>query len=374
MELASFGSPARQALVVQGELPGSAAAGTFGFSVAIEGDTAIVGAPALSTAGAGVAHLVVRHGATWREQQALVPDDSEGGVGFGWSVALSHDTALVSAPFRSGESGTVYVFTRSGTTWSQQQKLTPRDELSIASFGHAVALLGNTALISSTERNNNTGAAYIFVRKGVTWSQEQRLLASDGSEGDGFGQSVALTDDRALVGAPFKDARLGAAYIFARHGWNVGTWSQEQILTGADATAGDFFGGAVALSGPGAVVGAPAKNAFLGAAYVFAHNGTRWSQQQKLVSSDGETSVQLGSSVALSGHTALIGAPSSAAYLFTLRGATWSQQQTLRAPAGEVNDAFALGVALSAGSALIGAPQKNANTGIVYFFAHASCP
>ena len=188
-------------------------------------------------------------------------------------MALSGDgsTALVGAPHKNSLSGAAYVFLRSGTSWSQQAELTASDGAPGDQFS-AVALSGDgsTALVGAPFKNSSTGAAYVFVRSGTTWSQQAELTASDAAAGDLFGYSVGLTGDgsTALAGARGKNSGTGAAYVFLRSGT---TWSQQQELTASDAAAGDFFGFSVALSGDGstALVGAQFKNSGAGAAYVF---------------------------------------------------------------------------------------------------------
>jgi uncharacterized repeat protein (TIGR01451 family) len=180
---------------------------------------------------------------------------------------------------------------------------------------------GNTALVGSPGNNSSQGAAYVFTRSGTTWSQQPELTASDGAASDLFGNSVALSGDgnTALVGAPLHDSFQGAAYVFTRSGT---TWSQQQELTASNGAADDQFGHSVALSGDGntALVGAPIHDSYQGAAYVFTRSGTMWSQQQELTASD---SFQFGDSVALSGdgNTALVGSygnnsAQGAAYVF----------------------------------------------------------
>ena len=159
-------------------------------------------------------------------------------------------------------------------------------------------------MIGSKERQ---GAAYAFVRSGITWSQQKELTASDGAAGDRFGISVAVSGDTAVVGAPQQDFALkGLAYVFVRSGI---TWSQQQELTASDGADGDYFGGSVAVSGDTALVGAPQYAAATkGAAYAFGRSGITWSQRQKLTASDGVAQDSFGSSVAVSGETAVVGA------------------------------------------------------------------
>src|SRR5579884_1576984 len=379
-------------LVQQAKLVASdgAAGDFFGLSVALsaDGNTALVGADG-KNGFQGAAYVFVRSGTTWSQQQKLTAADGAAGDQFGGSVALSGDgnTALVGADGKNGFQGAAYVFVRSGTTWSQQQKLTAADGAAGDQFGGSVALSGdgNTALVGADGKNGFQGAAYVFVRSGTTWSQQQKLTAADGAAGDQFGGSVALSGDgnTALVGADGKNGFQGAAYVFVRSGT---TWSQQQKLTASDGAAGDQFGGSVALSGDDntALVGAAGatigSNADQGAAYVFVRSGTTWSQQQKLTASDGAVDDFFGLSVALSGdgNTALVGADGKngfqgAAYVFVRSGTTWSQQQKLTAADGAVFDNFSLSVALSGdgNTALVGAYGKNGQQGAAYVFVRS---
>jgi hypothetical protein len=207
------------------------------------------------------------------------------------------------------------VFVRSGSSWSRQQELIAADGTDNDYFGISVTLSsdGSTALIAADEASNTPGAAYVFVRSGSSWSQQQKLTASDRGSGDDFGASMALSSDgsTALIGA---SGQYGEAYVFVRSG---SSWSQQQELTTTDDAGFDLFGSSVALSSDGntALIGAPlhpvAGNVHGGAAYVFVRNGSSWSQQQQLIAFDSASNNQFGTSVALSsgGSTALVGDP-----------------------------------------------------------------
>jgi hypothetical protein len=269
----------------------------------------------------GSAYVFTRSGTSWSQQAHLTADDGAALDDFGWSVALFGDTALVGAWLDAiGENlnqGSAYVFVRSGTNWSQQAKLTAPDAPGYDRFGYSVALSGETALVGSYNDDVgatiNQGSAYVFVRSGTSWSQQAQLTAADGAAYDVFGSSVALSGETALVGASSDDVGAnvdqGSAYVFARSGTS---WSPQGKLTGADGAAHDYFGWAVALSGETALVGVPydqvGLNAEQGSAYLFARSGGNWSRQGKLTASDGAASDNFGWAVALSGETALVGA------------------------------------------------------------------
>ena len=185
----------------------------------------------------------------------------------------------------------------------QQAKLTAADGAPRAGFGVSVAISGSTAVVGAPFKNADTGAAYVFVRSGTAWSQQAELTASDGFSFGRFGISVAISGPTVVVGAGTKNTETGAAYVFVRSG---AAWHQRAELTAADAQRFDNFGVSVAISGPTVVVGANGKNSQTGAAYVFVHSSKGWYQQAKLTASDGKR--DFGVSVAISGSTVVIGA------------------------------------------------------------------
>ncbi len=435
-----------------------AAGDFFGRSVALDGDTALVGAFQADVGGntdQGAAYVFTRSGANWSQQQKLVAADGAAGERFGRSVALDGETALVGAYWAvlggTFAQGSAYIFTRSGTSWSQQQKLVAADGAAqdFFFFGIAVALDRETALVGASQAdvggNLAQGAAYVFTRSGTSWSQQQKLVAADGNADDLFGIAVALDGETALIGAERGNIGVntaqGVAYVFTRSGAD---WSQQQKLVAADGAAGDQFGHSVALNGDTALVGAilasPGGNTYQGAAYVFTRSGANWSQQQKQVDPDGEAGDRFGRSVALDGDTALVGAGQAsvgglsnagkvytttrgpapwpvtgsnvandgaafdnfgfsvaldantalvgvyqanvggntdqgAAYLFTRNGPIWVQQQKLLAADGAANDHFGYSVALDGETALVGARRANvggnSNQGAAYVFTHS---
>ncbi len=251
----------------------------------------------------GSAYVFVRSGTTWSQQAKLTAFDAAAIDQFGYSVAISGDTAIVGAygdDDAGSASGSAYVFVRSGTTWSQQAKLTALDAAASDQFGYSVAISGDTAIVGAyldDDAGSASGSAYVFVRSGTTWSQQAKLTASDGAASDLFGYSVAISGDTAIVGAYGDDdagSDSGSAYVFVRSGT---TWSQQAKLTALDAAAVDCFGYSVAISGDTAIVGAYLDDdagSASGSAYVFVRSGTTWSQQAKLTASDGAASDQFG--------------------------------------------------------------------------------
>jgi hypothetical protein len=382
----------------------------FGTSVSLssDGGTALIGASWWwsGAPGQGAAYVFVNSGGTWSQQQKLTASDGAVGDTFGGSVSLSADggVALIGASWATvggnAYQGAAYVFVVSGGTWSQQQKLTASDGAVDDDFGCWVSLSsdGGTALIGADgDLSDNTlqGAAYVFANSGGTWSQQQKLTASDGAAGDAFGGSVSLSShgNTALIGAyratVGSNGEQGAAYVFVNSG---GTWSQQQKLTASDGAYFDQFGNPVSLSSDGgtALIGAVnatiGGNQFEGAAYVFANSGGTWSQQQKLTASDGVAHLDFAMSVSLSsdGGTALIGTDRTpvgdneyvgAAYVFVNSGGTWSQQQKLMASDGAAGAGFGGSVSLSSdgNTALIGASGVYVTSqGAAYVFGTGS--
>ena len=291
----------------------------FGYSVAISGDTVVVGAFREDSSATGVdgdqnnegatdsgaAYVFTRSGSTWSQQAYLKASNTEAQDRFGYSVAISGDTVVVGAigedssatgidstPNESASSaGAAYVFTRSGSTWSQQAYLKASNTGAQDRFGLSVAVSGDTVVIGAYQEDSSTtgvggnqndetafnaGAAYVFTRSGSTWSQQAYLKASNtgggnqfsSTPGDNFGWSVAISGDTVVVGAYLEDSSApgidstpnesatdaGAAYVFTRSG---STWSQQAYLKASNTGAYDYFGTSVAISGDTVVVGAP---------------------------------------------------------------------------------------------------------------------
>ncbi len=383
-----------------GSLPGGdgAASDDFGYSVALDGDTALVGAyrdDVGANSDQGSAYVFTRSGSTWTQQAKLTAGDGAASDYFGYSVALDGDTALVGAVSDGAlniNPSSAYVFTRSGNTWTQQAKLVAGDGASNDYFGASVALDGNTALVGAIYDdvgvNGDQGSAYVFTRSGATWTQQAKLVAGDGAAGDTFGNSVALDGDTALVGVCRDDVGAnsdqGSAYVFTRSG---STWTQQAKLTAGDGAEGDFFGSSVALDGDTTLVGAnydDVSSSSQGSAYVFTRSGSTWIQQAKVTAGDATARALLGWSVALDGDTALVGAyaddvgaisDQGSAYVFTHSGSTWTHQAELTAGNGATGDWFGDSVALDGDTALVGAYTDdvgaNSDQGSAYVFTRS---
>ena len=249
----------------------------------------------------------------WTQVQKLLASDGAAYDYFGFSVSLDGDTALIGTYFDNSNryaSESVYVFTRTGTTWALQAKLFASDGSAGSNFGASVSLDGDTALIGAhfgdDDYGGRSGSAYVFIRTGTTWTQQAKFLASDGAADFEFGRSVSLSGDTALIGEPY--SINGSAYVFTRTGT---IWTQQQKILTSDGAEYDEFGWSVSLDGDTALIGAhfdDVNGYSSGSEYVFTRTGTTWTQQAKLLASDGEAGGTFGCSVSLDGDTALIGA------------------------------------------------------------------
>ena len=375
------------------------------------------------------------------QQAYLKASNTDANDYFGVSIAVSGDTVVVGAYQESSNatgvngnqvdnsaaySGAVYVFVRSGATWSQQAYLKASNTGASDYFGKSVAISGDTVVVGADGEDSiaigvngnqsddsaaNSGAAYVFVRNGTTWSQQAYLKASNTEGGDWFGFSVSISGNTVVVGAPTEDSNAigvngdqannsaymaGATYVFTRSGT---TWSQQAYLKASNTGAQDEFGYSVAISGDTAVVGAIAEDSNAtgvngsqadnsavdsGAAYAFTRNGMDWSQQAYLKASNTGAGDGFGF-VAVFEDTAVVGAPfedssatgvngnqadngatyAGAAYVFTRSGADWSQQAYLKASNTGGNDWFGGSVAISGDTVAGGAQSEDSNaTGV----------
>lgn len=351
------------------------ASDVFGEAVAASGGAIVVGARAHDAGGgirSGAAFFYAKSGTHWAEQQTITADDAAPDHRLGCAVAMADEALVVGARNADGVvagAGAAYVFTRTGTTWTQQQKLVASDGGMADLFGFSVALSGDRIVVGAPEHDDagtQTGAAYVFARDGTDWTQEQRLTPPLQRVGDLFGYAVAVDGDTVVVGAR-QDGQQedfeGSAYVFVR---SASTWPLQQEIKASDGAVGDSFGVAVALRGALAVIGAHHRNEpdfNAGVAYVFARSADAWSEQQKLLPSTPVALSRFGAAVALSEAHILVSAPESytgstpgAVYAFSRNGTTWVEQRKLEAVAGASGDAFGTAIALTESFAVIGAP------------------
>jgi hypothetical protein len=395
----------------------------FGESVAIDGNTVVVGSPSGGFfTSSGEAVVFTRTGTTWSQQAYLTAANAGADDFFGESVAISGDTIVVGALLEDStatgspnegapESGAAYVFTRSGGTWTQQAFLKASNAGARDQFGRSVAIAGDTIVVgalfedstaagSPNEGAPRSGAAYVFTRSGGTWTQQAFLKASNADANDEFGSSVAISGDTIVVGARLEDSTAtgspnegapesGAAYVFTRSG---GTWTQQAFLKASNAEEEDRFGSSVAIAGDTIVVGALREDSTAtggpnewapesGAAYVFTRSGGTWIQQAFLKASNAGADDFFGWSVAIAGDTIVVGAlledstatggpnegapQSGAAYVFTKISGTWGQRAFLKASNAGEFDQFGSSVAISGDIIIAGAPRERSNkTGV----------
>lgn len=368
----------------------------FGWSVAIDGDTAVVGAYQAtgapgSTSVTGAAYVFVRSGTTWNQQAILRAVDAQGGDQFGTSVAISGDTIVVGANWEDGGSGdpmsmagAAYVFTRTGSVWSQQATLRASDATTEDQFGYSVTISDDTIFVGAPREDGgpgspdfDSGAVYVFTREGTMWSEQTILRASDVDGGDRFGASLAISNDTVVVGAHLKGGGVdpypihaGVVYVFVGSG---SSWTEQTTLKASNAQADAYFGSAVAISRDTVVVGAPGEHIGIdypmynaGVAYVFSRSGAAWSEQAVLRAPDPQTTDLFGAAVAVSGETAVIGAPredhgngdpvrdAGAAYIVTRNGSQWDLREILRAPQAQAAGRFGNSLALQGSTLVVG--------------------
>jgi hypothetical protein len=350
----------------------------FGWSVSLDGGTALIGAIADDN-DKGSAYVFIRNGTNWNQQAKLFASDSATDDYFGYSVSLDGDTALIGAiddDDNGDNSGSAYAFTRTNNIWTQEAKLLPSDGTTYDNFGCSVSLYGDTALIGALDDDQGKGSVYVFTRTGTCWNQQVKLCTSDGAAGDFFGYSISLDGDTALIGAFGDDDNgwnSGSAYIFIRNN----SWIEHQKLLPLDNGEGDYFGWSVALDGDTALIGAKDdqdNGINSGSAYVFTYKDNIWIEQQKLHAVDESIEDEFGSSVSLYRDTALIGAKRQdnlrgSAYIFTRTDTTWTQRAKLLASDGVDMDDFGMSISLDDDTAIIGAHGDDNNKGSAYVFS-----
>jgi hypothetical protein len=293
----------------------------FGNAVAIDGSTIVVGAfrdDHANNGNAGSAYVFVRSGGAWVQQAKLIGSGVTLADYFGYSVDIQGDTAVIGAPTDEvgtpNSSGAVYVFTRSGGTWSQQAVLQASDKVAGDYFGSAVSISGNTIAVGASrddDLGSSAGAAYVFVGGGASWTQQAQLHASDGETTDAFGTSIGISGDLIAVGAPYYDGGgtdSGVAYAYKRTG---GAWTQESILVPAGSSIANHCGWSIDVDGSFALVGVPDDpipgSTQGGSARLFRRSGATWSEETKIVHDD--VRGRFGIAVSLKGDRLLVGAP-----------------------------------------------------------------
>ena len=377
-------------------LSDGAAGENFGYSVAIDGNTAVMGA---SGGGPGSAFVFIKNSSgVWTKKARLTAHDGEEDDRFGYSVAVEGDTVVVGAvgdDDGADQSGSAYVFVKPDTGWAdstETAKLTASDGEELDRFGFSTSVDGDTVLIGAPfddDLGSTSGTAYVFVKPDTGWAdgmETAKLNASNSSQGRKFAFSVAVDDDTILVGedSGVIVAATGTAYVFSRpaDGWASGTETAQ--LTASDGVFGDTFGRSVALDGDTAVVGADQDyDDGSGSAYVFSRPADGWAdgtETAKLTPSDGASDDRFGVSVAVDRETVLVGSRndddhgdgSGSAYVFTKPATGWAdahETAKLTAFDGEAGDAFGFAVAVEGNDLLVGAYSSDGNasdSGSVY--------
>ena len=383
----------------------------FGYSVSISRDGSTLAVGALSEdpngiSNAGSVYVFQNTNATWTEVQKLTASDKEANDWFGYSVSISEDgsTLAVGAssedPNGISNAGSVYVFQNTNGTWTEIQKLTASDKERFDNFGFSVSISsdGSTIAVGAYEEDpdgiSGAGSVYVFQNTNGTWAEVQKLTASDKEASDQFGSRVSISEDGSTlaVGAFKEDPNgisgAGSVYVFQN---TNGTWTEVQKLTASDKEAVDEFGSSVSISEDGSTLAVGASEegpngiSYAGSVYVFQNTNGTWTEIQKLTASDKETSDKFGYSVSISedGSTLAVGAfkedpngisNAGSVYVFQNTNGTWTEIQKLTASDKEANDRFGSLVSISEdGSTLaVGAHYEDPNgisdAGSVYVF------
>lgn len=379
----------------------------FGYSVDLSADRAVVGAYRDDDKGSnsGSVYVYRLEGDNWGREAKLLASDGEMNDWFGWSVAITGNTIVVgtTGDRDAGDwTGSVYIFRYDGTNWTEQAKLLADGTgYYWEEFGFDVAISAdsNTVLIGANKANDNgfkSGAAYIFRFDGSDWVQQAKLLASDGVELATFGNGVAISEDgdTAFIGAPGKDTTgytAGSAYVFEFDGEQ---WLQKQKLIASDAAHGDHFGHSLALYGDTLVVGAYGDDGAepndlycnSGSAYIFNYNGTNWIEQTKLELADGRCRNQFGWAMDIFDNTVVVGTPDGhwgttygpgSAYIFGFDGFNWTAKTRLTSSDAAFGDHFGFSVAVFDEKVLVGAElddKRGPDSGAAYIFTAGMCP
>ncbi len=363
----------------------------FGQSIAIRGTTALIGAVDVSN-WEGAIYVFTQTDGVWTQGQEFMADDGVPGdrATFGTAIMIDGDTAVIGALGATvnghANQGAAYVFTETGGTWTQVAKLVADDGAANNYFGQAAAISGDNIVIgaygASVNGNALQGAAYVYTHVGGTWTFVKKLVADDAVGGEFFGRSVAMSGNRALVGAPYASvdgtAARGAVYMFDG---STSDWTQTAKIVADSGDPADGFAFSLAATPTHMVAGANGVGGGQGAAFVFANQNGSFEQEARLVADDGAVGDDLGYAVAILDSTVIVGADRAAihshtqqgaAYVFAESGGAWTQTHKLVASDGQANEFYGAFVALAEQSALVGVPYAtvdgNAVQGAGYFY------
>lgn len=323
-------------------------------------------------------------------EQEVSSDRSPAGNDFGYSLALSGDTALIGAWSEDDQKGAAYFYTRSGGTWIESQRIAPAEQRLNDEFGIPVALDGDTAAVTARgydlSHHSAAGAVFVYNLTGGSWVQSQLLIAPGPPSGTYFGIALALKGDYLVVGTP--DATVngnrsqGAVFVFVR---SHGLWTLRQELTDPEGTVNSRFASVVAVSSEGTVFAESEASvnglSGAGAVLVYSRNGRTWTQTQKLTANVPEENAYFGTAIACSDSTAVIGAYSATVdglsgagkvYVFTDNSGTYTQTQELVSPDPQAYSSFGGAIAIARSRLAIGAPAMqigdHAFQGATYLF------
>ncbi|MEO6539860.1 MAG: FG-GAP repeat protein, partial [Ferruginibacter sp.] len=370
-----------------------AAGDFFGYSSSISGNYAIVGAtsddgPAGS--GQGSASIYQLQAGNWVLMQKITDATGAAGDGFGLSVSISGNYAIVGAYGDDGPSGSnqgsASIYQLLAGNWVLMQKLT--DDLSGGgdNYGYGVSISGNYAIVGAPSDDGaaglDQGSISIYILSAGNWVLMQKLTDPTGAAGDGFGFYVSINGNNAIVGAYMDDGAGGAdqGSVCMFH-WQGG-WGMIQKLTDATGAAGDGFGSSVSISGNYAIVGAnfddEAAGVDQGSASIYQWDGSSWVLMQKLTHATGATGDQFGKSVSISGNYAVVGAhldneiagvDQGSASIYLRVGLGWQRLQYITDPGGNPGDNFGVGTSFDGATQrfIIGAHHYANNSGKVVF-------
>jgi hypothetical protein len=358
--------------------PAAHSADFFGEIVAVSGNTAIVGAPG-TTSDVGAAYIYVKGPSGWPEQPtvALAPNSAES-KGFGESVAVSENTAVVGGAV--GNAGAAYIYVKGASGWPERPTTTLLAPAGDDSFGSALAVSGHTLVVGAEAANSDAGAAYIYVKGASGWpTTPTTTLSNPGTHSDDyFGESVAASGNTVIVGATnmTNPPDAGAAYIYVK---GASGWPERPTVRLSDPTAKlhDWFGYSVAVSGNTAVVSATAASSYAGAAYIYVKSASGWPEQPTVSLSDPATHSEdaFGYSVAVSGNKTVVGAVDTrshagAAYIYVKGASGWpaTPTTTLSNAGAQSNDLFGVSVAASGNTAVVGALGPPSDAGAVFIY------
>ena len=363
----------------------------FGNAVCISGDYAFIGSFLDGDNGevAGAVYVYYNNNGIWEEQQKLIGSDSEYYDSFGSSVSISGDYAIIGAAWADNEvedAGAAYIFYNNAGIWEEYAILTAPDFSLNACFGFSVSINGNYVIIGADQDGDGTienspGAAYIFYNNEGNWEFQTKLTASDGITLDHYGSSVDIHGDYAVVGSGYSDISTfdeGAAYVYYN---NSGTWEEQAKLTAEDYNTNDEFGKSVAIHGDFIIVGMYGDDDlgnFSGSAYIFKNNSGTWEQHSKIYAEDGSAVSNFGWSVDIYENYAIVGAwgdndidyDNGAVYIFTYEDDTWSQETKILPSDAGFKSSMGYCVSIYGENAVSGAPNNETagvDAGTAYF-------